>query len=46
MELVDARSPSVAGSTGFPAQELNRFLGTVETHQQNFAEAWNEFFKS
>ena len=46
MELVDARSPSVAGSTGFPAQELNRLLGMVETHQQKFVEAWNEFFKS
>ena len=37
---------SLGGSTGFPAQELNRLLGMVETHQQIFVEAWNEFFKS
>lgn len=34
----------LASSTGFSAQELNRILLLVETYQQTFQEAWNEFF--
>lgn len=37
---------SLAGSSGFPAQELNKLLALVETHQQTFVEAWNGFFSS
>lgn len=35
---------SLASSTGFAAQELNKLLSLVEVHQQTFQEAWNEFF--
>ena len=37
---------SLAGSSGFPAQELTRLLGIVEANQQTYVEAWNEFFGS
>lgn len=37
---------SLASSSGFAAQELNKLLGLVESHQQVFVEAWNEFFGS
>lgn len=37
---------SLASSTGFAAQELNKLLSLVEEHQQTFQEAWNEFFDS
>lgn len=37
---------SLVGSSGFAAQELNRLLGLVETNQQTFVEAWDEFFGS
>ena len=37
---------SLANSTGFPAQELIRLLGIVETNRQTFVEAWNGFFSS
>lgn len=34
----------LASSIGFPAQELNKLLRLVEENQQQFVEAWNEFF--
>lgn len=37
---------SLASSVGFQAQELNKLRGMVETHQQTFVEAWDEFFGS
>ena len=37
---------SVAGSSRFSAQEINKLLGLVEANQQLFVEAWNEFFGS
>ena len=37
---------SLANSTGFTAQELNRLLALVEIHQLTFQEVWNEFFDS
>lgn len=37
---------SLADSTGFAAQELNRLLGQVEANQQTFVEVWDEFFSS
>lgn len=35
---------ALASSVGFPAQELNKLKALVETHQQVFVEAWNDFF--
>ncbi len=40
------RPVSLAGSSGFAAQDLNRLLRLVETNQQIFVEAWDEFFSS
>ncbi len=37
---------SMASSSGFPAQELNRLLTMVENNRQTFLEAWNGFFGS
>ena len=37
---------SLAGSVGFPAQELKKLLEMVEANRQTFVEAWNEFFGS
>lgn len=37
---------SLAKSTGFPAEELNRLLRLVEEHEVQFAEAWDEYFRS
>lgn len=37
---------SLATSTGFPAHELNKLLRLVEDHEAQFAEAWNEYFRS
>lgn len=37
---------SLASSSGFPAQELSKLMGMVETNQQLFVEAWNGFFNS
>jgi hypothetical protein len=34
----------LVNSVGFSAQELNKLLRLVETHQQKFLETWNEFF--
>ena len=35
---------SLASSVGFPARELHKLHGMVETHQLTFVEAWDEFF--
>ncbi len=35
---------SLASSSGFNAQELNRLLVHVRQHAGVFMEAWNEFF--
>ena len=40
------RPVSLAGSSGFAAQDLNRLLRLVETNQQMFVKAWDEFFSS
>lgn len=37
---------SLASSSGFPAQELSKLMGMVESNQQLFVEAWNGFFNS
>jgi hypothetical protein len=37
---------SLASSVGFSAHELNKLLVLVESNQQIFREAWNEFFGS
>lgn len=42
--LIDGIFVSLAGSSGFPAQELSRLLGMVEANQETFVEAWNGFF--
>jgi hypothetical protein len=33
----------LAGSAAFSAHELNKLLVLVESNQQTFREAWNEF---
>jgi len=35
---------ALASSTGFASHELKRLMRLVEDHQQQFVEAWNEFF--
>ena len=35
---------SVANSSGFPAQELNKLLDLVEENQVTLMEAWNGYF--
>ncbi len=35
---------SVASSSRFPAQELNRLLNVVEENQTTLMEAWHEYF--
>ena len=37
---------SLAGSTGFSAQDLNKLLGMVEDNSHTLVEAWNEFFSA
>jgi hypothetical protein len=37
-------SVSLASAVGFPAAELRRIQTICEQHQQQFLEAWNEFF--
>lgn len=37
---------SLDNSIGFGAAELNKLLSLVETHQQTFTEAWDDFFGS
>ena len=35
---------SIASSTGFSPQDLNKLFSLVEQHQTIFTEAWDEFF--
>jgi hypothetical protein len=36
---------ALASSTGFPARELSRIEQLVSENQQEFQEAWREFFR-
>lgn len=37
--------PAFASHPGIPAKDLGRILSIIQTHQSEFLEAWDEYFR-